>query len=394
MVCWGEVSCRVKRAIVFHERFTIAQLTDSTNLTYEQVEQVVHRLVNRGDVRRLAPGESTEAEQEVERRVGRPCARYTLTSDPVRRAEFLADLEAMAAAARLELAPSRRPNTPYYSAALQAIETAEACKGQGWSLRLKEVEEFLTYGREYEALIPEGLEVVQVYYDLALARLKALGGQFAAAEHLLEQAGEALTRAGLEEEAHQVAERRLALGVERELAIMGHALDARRDSLVILERLRRSFLEAPWSPLLSPLRRAIELLAKLITPPEYLVATSTSSSVGLPISYLRESQQFASQLGKGLARLRPDVIIRQSGIMLGPDAWIVSRDLRSIELRTETWGRQQHRQQHVEILAQVERAVEQLPPGLPPPRRKPGVRKPELPREPGVSSSSRPPLVD
>jgi hypothetical protein len=265
MTRWGEVSYRVKRAITFHERFTIAQLADSTGLTYGQVEQVVHRLVNRGDVHRLSPEELTEAEQEVERRVGRPRAHYTLAEDPIRRAEFLADLEAVAAATRLELAPTRRPDTPYYAAALRAIEAIEAGEEPGRLSRLEELEGFLTYGREYEALVPEGLEVVQAYYDLALARLKTLGGESLSAERLLEQAGQTLAQVGLDEEACRIAERRLALKVERELGAVEQALDAGRDPLAMLERLRRYLLGVPRSPLLPPLCRAVELLRKLIT---------------------------------------------------------------------------------------------------------------------------------
>ena len=121
----GEVSYRVKRAIAFHERFTIAQIADSTRLTYEQVEQVVHRLTKRGDVRRLLPEESIEAERRIEKRVGRPRARYVLSDNPVRRTEFLAGLESITAAARLEFISARRPDTPYYAAALKIIETME-----------------------------------------------------------------------------------------------------------------------------------------------------------------------------------------------------------------------------------------------------------------------------
>ena len=266
MTRWGEVSYRVKRAIAFHERFTVAQLADSTGLTYEQVEQVVHRLVNRGDVRRLSTEELTEAEREVEERVGRPRARYTLTDDPVRRVEFLADMEAVTAALRLELAPSRRPDTPYYATALKGVEAMEAGEEPVRFSRLKEIEGLLAYGREYEALTPEGLEVVQAYYDLALARLDALGGEFAAAERLLEQAEAALARSGLEEEARRVTEQRLAVQVGRALH---EVRDLRRrgdDPLPVLKRLQESLLHVADSPLCLSLRRAMEFLTEVLGP--------------------------------------------------------------------------------------------------------------------------------
>jgi hypothetical protein len=264
MTRWGEVSYRVKRAVAFHERFTIAQLTDSTGLTYEQVEQVVHRLVNHGDVRRLLPEELTEAEQEVEKRAGRPCARYTLTEDPIRRAEFLADLEAMTAAARLELAPTRRPDTPYYAAALRAIEAMEAGEEEVQLARLGEVEEFLTYGREYEALVAEGLEMVRAYYDLALARLKSLRKEFPAAQRLLEQAESTLTQAGLQEEVQRVTEWRLAVQVGQGLAEVAKVLHRESDALPILERLRESLRRASRNPLCRPLYQAVELMIEVM----------------------------------------------------------------------------------------------------------------------------------
>jgi len=264
MTRWGEVSYRVRRAIAFHERFTISQLADSTGLTYEQVEQVVHRLVNRGDVHRLSPEELTEAEQEVERQVGRPRARYMLTGDPIRQAEFVADLEALAAAARLELAPARRPDTPYYAAALRVIEAMESGEEGVQPARLEEVEKFLTYGREYEALVPEGLEVVQAYYDLALARLKSLCNEFPAAEQLLEQAKVALAQAGLAEEVHRVTEWLLAVQVGQDLADVAKAFHRKSDALPILERLRESLRRASRSPLCRPLCRAVELMTEVM----------------------------------------------------------------------------------------------------------------------------------
>jgi hypothetical protein len=264
MTHWGEVSYRVKRAIAFHERFTIAQLADSTGLIYEQVEQVVHRLVDRGNVRRLSPEELTKSEQEVEKRVGRPRARYILVEDPILRAEFLADLEAVAAAARLELASARRPDTPYYVAALKAVDAMEVGEEQVRFSRLKEVEKLLAYGREYEALIPEGLEVVQAYYDLALARLNTLGGEFAAAEWLLERTEATLAKAGLEEEMRRVTEWRSAVQVERVLNEVRVLLRCGNTPLPVLKQLQESLLHIADSPLCLSIHRVVELLTEVL----------------------------------------------------------------------------------------------------------------------------------
>ncbi len=266
MTRWGKVSHQVRRAIAFHERFTIAQLTDSTGLTYEQVEQVVHRLVNRGDVRLLSAEELTEAEREVEKRVGRPRACYALVDDPPRRAEFLADLQAIAEAARLELGSTRRPDTPYYATALQAIEAMETGEKRVRFPYLKEIEEVLCYGREYEALVPEGLEVVQAHYDLALARLRILEDDFDAAVDLLNQVREVMLRAGLEAEADMTAKRQSAAGMTKLLNEVSKALHDGDDPLPLLKRLREVLFESPESPLRLPFRQALELLTELSQP--------------------------------------------------------------------------------------------------------------------------------
>lgn len=265
MIQHGGVSYRVKRAVAFHERFTIAQLVDITGLTYGQVERVVHRLVERKAVRNLSPGELNEAEREVERRVGRPRARYELTNDPTLRAEFLASLEAVAAAVRLELASNRRPDTPYYTAALRAIEAMEADEEQV-SFSLLEIEQFLIYGREYEALVPEGFEVVQTYYDLALARLDILGGKFTTAIDLLEQVKETMIRTGQEEKSYLVTGWQLAARVTQVLNEVSRVLRRGDDPLPPLGQLRETLLQTPGSPLRSPLCRALDLLTEVLAP--------------------------------------------------------------------------------------------------------------------------------
>jgi len=70
---------------------------------------------------------------------------------------------------RLKLA--RRPETPYYAVALKAIEAMETGAQPMPPITPKEIKELLTYGREYESLVPGSLEVVQAYYDRLLARL-------------------------------------------------------------------------------------------------------------------------------------------------------------------------------------------------------------------------------
>jgi len=173
MAIWGEASYKVKRAITFHERFTIAELVDATDLTYTQVEQVVQRLIKQDYVRKLEPDELNEAERVAAGKVGRPRQRYTLTYDKAKRGEFYASVEAISSAERLSSAREREPSTPYFNRAMQMIEAMERGAEPFSSARLDEGAGFLTYGRDFEGLIPEGAEIAQAYYDYAQARLEA-----------------------------------------------------------------------------------------------------------------------------------------------------------------------------------------------------------------------------
>ncbi len=160
MAVWGEASYKVKRAITFHERFTVADLVDATDLAYSQVEQVVQRLINQGYVHKLETDELSAAERAVAKKVGRPRQRYTLTEDKAKREEFYTSVEAIASAERLSRGNERKPSTPYFARAMQLIEAMERGVEPLSNARLEEAETLLAYGRDFEGLIREGVETV------------------------------------------------------------------------------------------------------------------------------------------------------------------------------------------------------------------------------------------
>lgn len=71
------MSQKVKRAIHFRKRFSVAELADATDLEYSQVEQVVQRLIQQDRVRLLKADELFPAERSAVRTQRRPRARYT-----------------------------------------------------------------------------------------------------------------------------------------------------------------------------------------------------------------------------------------------------------------------------------------------------------------------------
>lgn len=213
----GDVSYRVKRAVGFIPRFTIAQLADATGLTYEQVEQVVRRMKDHEIVGTVDEAEFRGPEGEYVRRVGRPRKIYALTEDRTKRNEFFASLEAIESAVRLGSASERRPSTVYYEAALEIIRALESGEEEPLESRMHEAASLLEYGWRYEGLIPEGAEVAQAYYDLALGQLRALTGEHEVAQNLLRRARETFDNAGLGTEVRMVDERGLCLRVSRYL---------------------------------------------------------------------------------------------------------------------------------------------------------------------------------
>jgi len=262
MAIWGEASYKVKRAITFHERFTVAELVDATNLAYAQVEQVVQRLIKQGYVRKLKPNELNEAERAVTGKVGRPRQRHTLIEDKAKREEFYASVEAIASAERLSHAKERKPSTPYFNRAMQVIEAMERGAEPPSTARLDEAAALLAYGRDFEGLIPEGAEIVQAYYDYAQARLEAQRGNYPKAEELLAQAKEAFLAAELDERVQRTIDLELAFQASQGFAEIKEMIERQANPMPALEALRRLVYDFPSpSHLRLPLQQAIEAIS-------------------------------------------------------------------------------------------------------------------------------------
>jgi predicted ArsR family transcriptional regulator len=280
MAIWGEVSYKVKRAITFHERFTVAELVDATDLAYAQVEQVVQRLIKQGYVRSLEAHELNPAEQTAAKQVGRPRQRYTLTDDKAKREEFYASVEAIASAERLSRAKERKPSTPYFNRAMQMIEAMERGAEPFSIARLDEAGVLLAYGRDFEGLITEGAEIVQAYYNYAQARLEAQRGNYSKAEELLTQAKEVFRAAELDEQAQATIDLELALQASQGFAEIKRRIERQADPMPALEGLKRLVCDFPSpSHLLLPLQQAIEALSTALwaTMRELQIATRANT---------------------------------------------------------------------------------------------------------------------
>lgn len=280
MAIWGEASYKVKRAITFHERFTIAELVDATDLTYTQVEQVVQRLIKQDYVRKPKPDELNEAERAAAGKVGRPRQRYTLTDDKAKRGEFYASVEAIASTERFSRAREREPSTPYFNRAMQMIEAMDRSAESFSTDHLDEVAALLDYGRDFEGLIPEGAEIAQAYYDYAQARLEAQRGDCSKAEELLTQAEEVFRAAGLDKQVQTTVDLELALQASQGFARIKRMIERQADPTPALEDLKHLVCDFPSpSHLLLPLQQAIEAISTALwaTMRELQIATKANT---------------------------------------------------------------------------------------------------------------------
>lgn len=313
MAIWGEASYKVKRVITFHERFTIAELVDASDLTYTQVEQVVQRLIKQDYVRKLKPDELNEAERAAAGKVGRPRQRYTLTDDKAKRGEFYASVEAIASAERLSSAREREPSTPYFNRAMQMIEAMDR-SAESFSIdHSDEVAALLEYGRDFEGMIPEGAEIVQAYYDYAQARLEAHRGNYSKAEELLTQAEEVFRAAGLDEQVQTIMDIELAFQASQGFAEIKKMIERQADPMRALEDLKRLVCDFPSpSPLLLPLRQALDALSTALwaTMRELQLATRANTIA------TQQNTQALQRVAQAMERGRSEVDIGKELILV------------------------------------------------------------------------------
>ncbi len=77
MAFWGEVSIKVKRAILLTERFTVGQISHITGIKYQSVETVIQRLLKGGMIAKVDFDNLVLSEKATSKQ-GRPKQYYTL----------------------------------------------------------------------------------------------------------------------------------------------------------------------------------------------------------------------------------------------------------------------------------------------------------------------------
>jgi len=155
-VIHGNEIYKILNASTFHREATVGQLVDATDLPYEIVKRVVRELAEKGYLH-----------QTGEDRLKRP--EFGIVPD--RKEGVYEALSQAKSDYRLEHATERRPDTPLYNMALEIIESAEKGLSPGEAIRCIDL---LRNGIEFESLIPEGLEVVQLFYDKLMERAGSL----------------------------------------------------------------------------------------------------------------------------------------------------------------------------------------------------------------------------
>jgi len=195
MTVRGEVSYKVKRAVLILRQFTIGQIADVTALDHQGVETVVHRLVREGVLVRA------DETVRIPSQRGRPRQLYALAEDPAQIQKLRVSVEAFEFREDPLLTAQRKPESPHYFQAVSKLDTLEE---QGVLEPspdvLEEIAEQLAFARRYEAMLEDGVEVTTAYLDFEQARLEFLQGDATEGERLLAQARSVFQDLGLGEQ--------------------------------------------------------------------------------------------------------------------------------------------------------------------------------------------------
>lgn len=322
MAIWGEASYKVKRAITFRERFTVAELVDATDLAYSQVEQVVQRLMQQEYVRPLEADELKPGERPATGRVGRPRTRYTLVEERAKRGEFYGEVEGIASAERMSRAKERQPSTPFFQRAVELIEAMERGATPVSESSCNQAAALLADGRELEGLILEGIEIVQAHHDLAQARLEALREEYTRSEELLGQARAAFDAAGMDAPAQKVLDLTLALTASQKLVEIKRLIEGHGDVRPALERLRRFVADFPSAGCqLHPFLLAAQVVdAACQEAIQESPAATWANTRALQENTEAIRRMSQSLQGRDDASTRTDISLREAIPMLGPFA--------------------------------------------------------------------------
>jgi len=248
MTIRGEVSYKVKRAILILRQFTIGQIADVTELDHQGVETVVHRLVREGLLVR------TEETVRNPSQRGRPRQLYALAEDPAQVQKLRVSVEAFQFREEPLLISQRRPESAHYLQVVSKLDTLDAMEMKQGSLEsspdaLEEIEQQLAFARRYEAMLEDGVEVATAYLDFEQARLEFLQENTAEGERLLSQARSVFQDFGMGDKVRLLNEYAVAIMLRQQLATV-----------------MPSALRAPGAPS-EQLKEAIEPLSRLAVPP-------------------------------------------------------------------------------------------------------------------------------
>ena len=188
MVLSGEVSYKVRRAILLLRTFTIGQLTDITGIKQESVETVVQRLMKEDIVVHADPVRPTEKTTKK----GRPRQYYCLNER--KRDEFGRSCETFTQLQRLDSLRLEQPQNPHFLKALSLIRASEESGGKITDLSIDEISGELSIARKHEEIIEGNNELVMAHIDLAAARLEVLSGDFRESVGYFERAFEVFAK--------------------------------------------------------------------------------------------------------------------------------------------------------------------------------------------------------
>lgn len=182
MALLGEVSIKVKRALLLTEKFTVSQIADITGIKYESVETVIQRLLKDGIITKADLANTFRDGMPAKR--GRPKQYYTF-ADKSKIEMLRNNLDAFLLERSIVDPDKEKPQNPYFVKAVSLIDSLETSRMELTNDLLKEIEDNLKISREYEELVDESNEIAIAYIEFAEARIKYLQGESEDAEDLL-----------------------------------------------------------------------------------------------------------------------------------------------------------------------------------------------------------------
>ena len=199
MAQFGEVSLKVKRAILLDDKFTVAQIADLTGLKYESVETVIRRLLKEGIL--------IKAEKAIpfQPKKGRPRQYYIFASEEAKQ-KLKKEVEAFLLEEALVHPKREVPKNPHFVHANSLIQAAEKGERELTDELIKEIHINLKLAREYEEMITPNPEIAFAYIDFLQARLKYLKEEYEEGEKFLKSAKEVFKKYNMTKEEKEIEE--------------------------------------------------------------------------------------------------------------------------------------------------------------------------------------------